>query len=98
MRSRCDRHGLLGPAAWIEYHRKQVLTSARRLIVILCLAAILFAALTPVASHLLFAILAPLWFFFSILVSISIRTVAGERNLQRFLFRPILASRPPPVG
>ena len=75
-----------------------MLTSARRLIVILCLTAILFAGLTPAASGLLLAVLAPLWFLLSVLVSIPIRNVAGQRNPQRFHFLPILASRPPPVG
>jgi hypothetical protein len=68
------------------------------LIVILCLAAILFAALTPGASGLLLAILAPLWFFISVFVGIPIRNVAGQSNPQRFLYLPILGSRPPPVG
>ena len=75
-----------------------MLTSARRLIVILCLAAILFAALTPTASGLLLAILAPLWFFFSAFVGVHIRNAAGQCNPLRFFFLPVLASRPPPVG
>jgi hypothetical protein len=70
---------------------------ARRLIVILSLAAILFAALTPDVSGQLLAIL-PLLFFFAVLVSITSRTVDGQRNPPAFLFRPFLASRPPPVG
>ena len=73
-----------------------MLTSARRPIVILCLAAILFAALAPAASGL--AVLAPLWFFFVALVSVTIRNIAGQRKPETFLFRPVLASRPPPVS
>jgi hypothetical protein len=71
---------------------------ARRLIVILSLAAILFAALTPGVSSQLLAILPLPWFFFAVLVSITLRTIAGPPDPPAFLFRPVLASRPPPLG
>jgi len=75
-----------------------VLIFARRLIVIVCVAALLLVALTPAASTLLLATLVPLWFFVSIFVGSFQSRVAGPRIAREYPFLPILASRPPPVA
>jgi len=70
---------------------------ARRVIAILCLLALLVAALTPATSGLLFAILSPLLFFFAALVVFQVR-IAGEcTHLPRRFHLPVFASRPPPA-
>ena len=74
-------------------------TLARRLVVILCIAAILYVALTGTPYGELLAILAPLWFFFGLLLSVFPRGAAlASAKPQRFSLLPILAPRPPPVG
>ena len=47
----------------------QSVHAMRRTIVLLCVAALLFAALTPATSGLLCAILVPFWFFVAVIVS-----------------------------
>ena len=72
---------------------------ARRLVVILCIAAILYVALTGTPYGQLLAILAPLWFFFGLLLFVFPRGVPpASAKPQRFPILPILAPRPPPVG
>jgi hypothetical protein len=71
---------------------------ARRLLIALCLAAVLFAALSPVASALHVAVLVPLWFFFAAVLSVPLRRVTERVNVRRFPFLPVLTPRPPPVG
>jgi hypothetical protein len=75
-----------------------MLTSAHKWIVILCLAAILVAALTPAHFGLLVAILIPLSFLFYVAAGIPVRRAAEQRDAQRFPLLPVLASRPPPAG
>ena len=76
----------------------QSIHSVRRLIVFLCLAAILLAALTPAAYGLFFAILVPLWYFLALIVSVHIRRAAEGGNKRQFPFLPVVTPRPPPVA
>ena len=72
------------------------LSGMRNLIVLLCVAALLFAALTPAASGLLGAILVPFWLFVAVIVSFRFREIQKVCCPQA----PLLAlatSRAPPA-
>jgi hypothetical protein len=70
---------------------------ARRLVAILCLAALLVAALAPASSGVLDAILIPLWLFFAVLLAFQ-ATAADERpHRTRLSPLPVFSSRPPPA-
>jgi hypothetical protein len=69
-----------------------------RLIAILCLAAILLAALTPAASGQFAAVLVPLWFFCVTTVIFSIRRWAEPVASTSAPYLPLVASRPPPLA
>ena len=47
----------------------------RRLLTLICLAAVLLAALAPVTLGILFAFLIPFWFFFAAVVSFPVAIV-----------------------
>jgi hypothetical protein len=68
-----------------------------RTIVVLCLAAILFAALTHPGTGLLVAILAPWWFFFALVVSLLVRRAGEHCAVRPFPVLSVLSPRPPPV-
>jgi hypothetical protein len=74
------------------------LSHARRSIAVFCLAAILIAALVPVASGLPFGILVPLWTFVAAIVSLSIRRTAEDSSPLRVSCLPVLPSRAPPIA
>jgi hypothetical protein len=68
----------------------------RNLIILLCVAAVLFSALTPAAFGLLCAILVPFWFFVAGVVSFRFREIEKFYCPQA----PLLAhatSRAPPA-
>jgi hypothetical protein len=71
---------------------------ARRLVALLCLAVVLYAALTPGASGLFFAVLVPVWFFVAAIVVLSMRRETTDRAPGPLPFLPVLASRAPPIG
>ena len=74
----------------------QTVTRIRNLIVLLCVAAVLFTALTPGASGLLCAILVPFWFCVAVIVSFPFR----ETDKLYCPRAPLLAhatSRAPPA-
>jgi hypothetical protein len=71
---------------------------ASRLIVVLCLAAVLFAALTAGSSGELVAVLVPQWFFCAAIVSVAVRSVTEPKNPYQSPFLPVVTPRPPPVG
>lgn len=79
------------------YNREQVF-DARRLVALLCLAVVLYAALTPGASGLCLAIFVPVWFFAAAIVTFSIRREATDRAPGPLPFLPVLASRAPPIA
>ena len=70
---------------------------ARRLIVLLCLAAVLLALLASAANGLPFAILAPLWFFVAAIVGVPLRSVSEHCDVRQFSSLPVFAARPPPL-
>ena len=80
------------------YHQYQVVTmfSLHRLVALVCLAAVLLAALTPAPSGLFWAILLPLLLF---VAAIIIAPIGRERecgNVPAYSFLTVVASRAPP--
>ena len=73
------------------------ISHTRRWAVIVCLTVILLAALTHVGVALPVAILAPLWFFFATVLSVSIPRVDEQWYPQPFPALPVFSPRPPPV-
>jgi len=69
----------------------------RKWIAIVCLAALLLALLTPPAYATAFAILAPFWLLFAILLLIAIRSFTADPRPASFPFVAVYASRAPPV-
>ena len=69
----------------------------RRVVVFICLAMVLFAALTPGAASLPLAILVALWFLIEIAVSILLPHVEEQSHAQQALALPAFSPRPPPV-
>jgi hypothetical protein len=68
----------------------------RNLIVLLCVAAVLFAALTPAASGLLYALLVPFWFLVAVIVTFRFRDI--QKVCCPLAALPALAtSRAPPA-
>jgi hypothetical protein len=76
----------------------QPLLHARRLIALFCLAALLIAALIPVASGLPFGVLVPLWIFVAVIVTLSIRRPLDDSSPLRVSCVPLLPSRAPPIA
>jgi hypothetical protein len=71
---------------------------ARRSIALFCLAALLIAALVPVAFGLPFGILVPLWIFVAVIVTLSIRRADEDSSPLRVSCVPVLPSRAPPIA
>jgi hypothetical protein len=69
----------------------------RKLVVVVCLLAVLIAALTPVTSGLLFPFLIPLWFFFAAIVIVQVRIADECFDLPLLPNLPIFSSLPPPA-
>jgi hypothetical protein len=69
----------------------------RRLVVFLCLAALLLAALSPAAAALPLAIVLTLCFVIAISLSAPLRHVDEHDRAQRALALPAFSPRPPPA-
>ena len=69
----------------------------RRFFALICLAAILLAALAPVTLGILFAFLIPFWFFFAAVVSFPVAIVDEDSGSPLFASLPIFSPRPPPI-
>jgi len=69
----------------------------RRAVIILCVVAILFAALTHPGTSLLAAILVPLWFFFAAVASLPIPSPDECSDALPFPVFSVFSPRPPPV-
>jgi hypothetical protein len=69
----------------------------RRLIAILCVAALLVAVMTSGAHGSAPAIVVPLWLFIEILVFVSIHRRIKDRGFYAFLCISAVAARAPPV-
>ena len=76
---------------------KVVLPFARRLIIILCVAAILFAAFSPASSAQFLCQLSPLWYFALFIITGWIYCNTERRISRRRPFLPVVSSRPPPI-
>jgi hypothetical protein len=71
---------------------------ARRWIVILCVAAVLLAAMSPSTCGLLLAVFFPIWFVFAVVGSVLLGTLPERGFVRQVSFLPVFAPRPPPVG
>jgi len=69
----------------------------RWFLALICLAAILFAALSPITLGVVFAFLIPVWFFFAAVVSFPIASVDENCVSPLFASLPVFSPRPPPV-
>jgi hypothetical protein len=70
----------------------------RRAVVYLCLAVILIAAVTHAGTHLPAVLLAALWIFVALVVSVPAPRRAECRAIQPFPVLRLCSARPPPVG
>jgi uncharacterized membrane protein len=70
---------------------------ARRFLIVSCVLGLLLAELTPLATAIAFAILVPIWFFFALVVGVSIADADEHRNAPPFPTLPVFSPRPPPV-
>ncbi|MHB8557209.1 MAG: hypothetical protein ACYDCU_03705 [Candidatus Acidiferrales bacterium] len=68
-----------------------------RLMVILCVAGLLFLTLPLTATALLLAVLVPLWCFFAAVVVLEIRSIDELCDSLQSPLLPIFSARPPPV-
>jgi hypothetical protein len=72
------------------------LITARKLIAIFCLSALLLAAVTPTASGLFCAIVVPLLLFIETLAVASFERRPEQTLAPQLLCLPVIASRAPP--
>jgi hypothetical protein len=70
---------------------------SRRLAILLFVAAVLLAALTPAACLLFVLLIAPLWFFCAATVSVPQRVFDGQIHKPQALAFPVFSPRPPPA-
>jgi uncharacterized membrane protein YgdD (TMEM256/DUF423 family) len=70
---------------------------SRKLLALLMVAALLFAVVATASSAHSAAILVPIVLFCGCLTTVSLRRVIERSNLPSSPFRPLLASRAPPV-
>jgi hypothetical protein len=75
----------------------KVLTQALRLVVLVCLAALLIAALPQAAVGLALALLVPEWFFFASVISAALPVVEDTCDIRPFPALPVFFPRPPPI-
>jgi len=69
----------------------------RKMVVAVCLATILFAALAPGQFGLASAVLVPFWLFVELLVLFSIQSRIEDRQPDPFPFYSTLPARAPPI-
>jgi len=75
-----------------------VVSRARQLVILLCLAALLFAALSPASSHHLVAVLIPIWILFCPVAPVR-RVVPAEALVLSVVFVPrAISPRAPPAA
>ncbi len=73
------------------------LSRMHRTVILICLAAILCAALAHAGASLLMAILTPMWLFITSVVALSIVGVDEHDDTQMSPVLPIFSPRPPPI-
>jgi hypothetical protein len=69
-----------------------------RLLALICLAAILFAAVIEIVPGLLLVFLIPVWFFFAAVVSVPIASAHEGCASPVHTPLPIFSPRPPPIS
>jgi uncharacterized membrane protein len=69
----------------------------RRFLALICVAAILLAALGSIALGVVFAFLIPVWFFFAPVVSFPAANAEEASANPVFGFVPVFSPRPPPI-
>jgi hypothetical protein len=69
----------------------------RRLVIYLCLAAILIAALTHAGTDLPVVLLAVLWIFFALAVILPAPRIEESCAIQPFPILLLCSPRPPPI-
>lgn len=70
---------------------------AARIVLFLCLAAILFAALMQPGSLQPLAMIAPLWLFVATAARQQSRRSDAHKSLPSFPILPLFSPRPPPI-
>jgi len=73
------------------------ISRTRRMLIFICLAAILCAALAHAGTSLVTAILTPIWFFVTTVVALSIVIVDEHCDTQPSPVPPVFSPRPPPI-
>jgi hypothetical protein len=76
----------------------KVLSQALRLVVFVCLAAVLIAALPQIAVGLALAFLVPVWFLCTAVTSFPVPDVNEGCDIWLFPSVPVFLPRPPPIS
>jgi hypothetical protein len=79
------------------YHQFLTMSSLRKLIAWFCLAAVILAAIMPVAPGLLWALIVPL-LLFSLLAAVPTEREADSIFVRQAAFVSLLPSRAPPLA
>ena len=69
---------------------------SRRTLVLFCIGLVVFAALLPVVSPLLVAVLTPLWLVVPAVAVVIVRRAAARSDEQPIALLSLLSSRAPP--
>lgn len=86
-----------GECQTVFCHTISRMRALTRLLVFLCLAAVLFAALTQPGAVAVLAILAPFWFFLALIVSRPLPDFDDACAPLPLLVLPVFSPRPPPL-
>lgn len=68
-----------------------------RVLALICVAAILLAALSPIPLGALFVLLIPEWFFFAAIISFLAASIDEDGGSPIFGCLPVFSPRPPPI-
>jgi hypothetical protein len=69
-----------------------------RLAVLICLLALLIAALPQVAIGLAFALLVPIWFLIDFVTAALLAEIDEFSEIRLFPSLPVFSPRPPPIS
>jgi hypothetical protein len=75
----------------------RIVLHGRRLVALLCVAALLGIVLTPTSCVIPFSIPGPVWFFVELLVLVSILRRTRDRQLRLLPVLSTISTRAPPV-
>lgn len=76
----------------------KVVRQTLRLVVFVCLAAVLIAAIAQTVVGLALAFLVPVWFFFTAVTSFPVPVVNEGCDIRPFPSVPVFSPRPPPIS